>query len=123
MTTIAKSLHPPPADPDLEHSAETAINLVTEIGNQLQRLTWLLWHGSVFRALHAVQDITTDLETLHPDGEPTKLLTAVRELDSDLRANAERIPHYGERHRAGEGGYLHRVHRIRGQPGNPRSTR
>ena len=31
-----------------------------------------------------------------------KLLKAVREFDSYIRANAERIPNYGERHRAGE---------------------
>jgi hypothetical protein len=32
----------------------------------------------------------------------TKLLTAVREFDTYLRANAERIPSYGERRRADE---------------------
>jgi hypothetical protein len=37
-----------------------------------------------------------------PNDEPTKLLKAVREFDSYLRANAGRIPHYGERRRAGE---------------------
>ena len=40
--------------------------------------------------------------TLHPDGEPTKLLKTVGEFNSYLRANAERIPHYGERRLAGE---------------------
>jgi hypothetical protein len=73
-----------------------------EIGNQLQRLKWFLWHGNVVRALHTVEDITADLETLHPDGEPTKLLKAVREFDSYLRVNAERIPNYGEHRRVGE---------------------
>jgi len=102
MTNMAKSLQPPPADPDLELSAETAANLVSEIGKGLERLKWLLWHGNVFRALNTVEDITADLETLHPDGELTKLLKAVREFDSSLRANAERIPNYGERRRAGE---------------------
>jgi hypothetical protein len=102
MTNMAKSLQPPPADPDLELSAETAANLVSEIGKGLERLKWFLWHGNVFRALHTVEDITADLETLHPDGKPTKLLKTVREFDSYLRANAERIPNYGERRRAGE---------------------
>ena len=54
------------------------------------------------RALQIVEDLTVDLETLHPEEEPTKLGKAVREFDSYLRANAERIPHYGERRRAGE---------------------
>jgi hypothetical protein len=52
--------------------------------------------------VHTVDGITIDLETLNPNDEPTKLLKAVREFDSYLRANAGRIPHYGERRRAGE---------------------
>lgn len=43
-----------------------------------------------------------DLETLHPDDQPSKLLTAAREFDTYLRANAGTIPNYGERYRAGE---------------------
>ncbi|PZS15646.1 MAG: ISKra4 family transposase, partial [Pseudonocardiales bacterium] len=99
---MTKSLRPPPPDPDLELSVETATNLITEIGTSLERLRWFLWHGNVFRALQTVTDITADLEILNPDGEPTKLLKAVREFDSYLRANTGRIPNYGERRRAGE---------------------
>jgi hypothetical protein len=102
MTNMAKSLQPPPPDRDLELSVETATKLITEIGNDLERLKWFLWHGNVFRALQTVEDITADLEILNSDGEPTKLLKAVREFDSYLRANTERIPNYGERRRAGE---------------------
>jgi hypothetical protein len=102
MTNMAKSLQPPPPDPDLGLSAETATKLVARIGPDLQRLKWFLWHGNVFRALQTVDDLTADLETLHPEKEPTKLGKAVREFDSYLRANAERIPNYGERRRAGE---------------------
>ncbi|MGH3869671.1 MAG: hypothetical protein ACRDQ4_26930 [Pseudonocardiaceae bacterium] len=69
---MAKSLQPPPADPDLEPSVETATKLITEIGTGLKRLKWFLWHGNVFRALQTVADIIADLEILHPDGEPTK---------------------------------------------------
>ncbi len=101
MTNMAKSLQPRP-DPDVELSAETVTTLVTEISAGLQRLRWFLWHGNVFRALQTVEDITADLETLQPDGEPSRLLRAVGEFDSYLRANAGRIPNYGERHRAGE---------------------
>lgn len=102
MTTMAKSLQPPPPDPDLELSVETATKLITEIGEGLERLKWFLWHGNVFRALQTVEDITAELEILNPDGEPTKLGKAVREFDSYLRANTGRIPNYGERRRAGE---------------------
>lgn len=102
MTTMTKSLQPPPPDPDLELSAETATKLIDGVSEDLGRLKWFLWHGNVFNALQTVADITTDLETLNPDGEPTKLLKAVREFDSYLRANTGRIPNYGERRRAGE---------------------
>ena len=102
LTNLAKSLQPRP-DPDRELSAEQAATLVAEIGTGLQRLRWLLWHGNVVRALHTVEDLTADLQTLQPDdGEPSKLLRAVGECDSYLRANSGRIPNYGERRRAGE---------------------
>jgi hypothetical protein len=102
MTTLAKSLQPPPPDPDPELPAETATKLITEIGKDLERLKWFLWHGNVFRTLQTVQDITADLEILHPNSEPAKPLKAVREFDNDLRANTGRIPHDGERRRASE---------------------
>jgi hypothetical protein len=102
MTNMAKSLHPPPPDPDTGLTEEVAAKLITEVQSDLARLKWFLWHGNVFRALQTADDITIDLETLHPGDEPCKLLTAVREFDSYLRANAERIPNYGERRRAGE---------------------
>jgi hypothetical protein len=54
------------------------------------------------RALRTIEDITVDLETLNPSDEPSKLLTAAREFDTYLRANAGEIPNYGERYRAGE---------------------
>jgi hypothetical protein len=102
MTNMAKSLRPPPPDPDRELSAETATKLVTEVGKGLERLRWFLWHGNIVRALTTVEDIIIDLETLNPDDEPSKLLTAAREFEGYLRANVERIPNYGERRRAGE---------------------
>jgi hypothetical protein len=102
MTNMAKSLQPPPPDPDLELSAETATKLIGGVSEDLGRLKWFLWHGNVFRALATVEGVAIDLETLHPDGHPSKLLKAVHEFDSYLRANAGRIPNYGERRRAGE---------------------
>jgi hypothetical protein len=102
MTNMAKSLQPPPPDPDPELSAETAAKLIGGVSEDLGRLKWFLWHGNVFNALATVEGIAIDLETLHPDGQPSKLGKAVREFDSYLRANAGRIPNYGERRRAGE---------------------
>jgi hypothetical protein len=102
MTNMAKSLQPPPPDPDPELSAETATKLIGGISEDLGRLKWFLWHGNVFNALATVESIAIDLETLHPDDQPSKLLKAVHEFDSYLHANAGRIPNYGERRRAGE---------------------
>jgi hypothetical protein len=102
MTNMAKSLQPPPPDPDLELSAEMATKLIGGVSEDLGRLKWFLWHGNVFNALKTVEGIAIDLETLHSDGQPSKLLTAVNEFDSYLHANTGRIPNYGERRRAGE---------------------
>jgi hypothetical protein len=60
------------------------------------------WHGNVFHALQTVDGILFDLDTAEPGPEQARLLKAVREFDAYLRANAGRIPNYGERHRAGE---------------------
>jgi hypothetical protein len=102
MTNMAKSLRPPPPDPDLELTDEVATKLIAEVREDLERLKWFLWHGNVFRALTTLDCIVTDLETLNPGEDPGKLLTAMREFDSYIRANAGRIPNYGERRRAGE---------------------
>jgi hypothetical protein len=102
MAYMAKSLHPPPLDPDVGLTTEVATKLTNEVYDDLAQLKWFCWHGNVSRALQTVDDLIIDLETLHPGDEPSKLLTAVREFDGYLRANAERIPNYGERRRAGE---------------------
>jgi hypothetical protein len=81
---------------------ETVTKLVSEVRDNLKRLKWFLWHGNVFRALQTIEGIIMDLETVHPDDQPSKLLTATREFDTYLRANAGTIPNYGERYRAGE---------------------
>ena len=57
---------------------------------------------NVFRALQTIDDLIFDLDITEPYPEQARLLKAVREFDSYIRANAERIPNYGERQRAGE---------------------
>ena len=101
MTNMAKSL-PPPA-PDPEYPDRPPADLAGEVTAQLGRLKWFCWHGNVFRALTIVEDLLADLGTAEvlPPAQ-AKMLKAVREFDSYLRANADRIPNYGERHRAGE---------------------
>ena len=100
MANMAKSLRPPP--PDRESPDEPPADLANEIGTQLQRLKWFCWHGNVFRALQTIDDLIFDLDITEPYPEQARLLKAVREFDSYIRANAGRIPNYGERQRAGE---------------------
>ena len=100
MANMAKSLRPPQPDPEIPD--EPPADLANEIGTQLQRLKWFCWHGNVFRALQAIDDILFDLDITEPCPEQARLLKAVREFDSYIRANAGRIPNYGERQRAGE---------------------
>ena len=49
-----------------------------------------------------IDDLIFDPDITEPCPEQAWLLKAVREFDSYIRANAGRIPNYGERHRAGE---------------------
>ena len=100
MANMAKSLRPPPPDPEIPD--EPPADLANEIGTQLQRLKWFCWHGNVFRALQTIDDILFDLDITEPYPEQARLLKAVREFDSYIRANAGRIPNYGERQRADE---------------------
>ena len=100
MAAMAKSLRPSPPDPEFPDTAPG--DPASEVAAQLQRLKWFCWHGNVFRALQTLGDLLFDLDVEHPPVEQAKLLKAVHEFDSYLRANAGRIPNYGERRRAGE---------------------
>jgi hypothetical protein len=100
MAGMAKSLRQPPPDP--EFPGTPPADLAGEITCQLERLKWFCWHGNVFHALQTVDGILFDLDTAELGPEQARLLKAVREFDAYLRANAGRIPNYGERYRAGE---------------------
>jgi len=97
---MAKSMHPPPPDPEFPDTPPT--DLASEVAAQLERLKWFCWHGNVFRTLRTIDDILFDLDTADPGPEQARMLKTVREFDSYIRANAGRIPNYGERQRAGE---------------------
>ena len=99
MTNMAKSLRaappdeeglPPPADP------------AAAVAEGLQRLKWFCWHGNVVRALYTISDLETDAEVADPSPGQAKFLKTLREFDTYIRANADSIPNYGERYRAGE---------------------
>jgi hypothetical protein len=74
-----------------------------DIGKELERVKWFLWHGNVGRALDTIEDIEDELDLLSQDGESRKkLLKAVREFRGYIEANQNFIPNYGDRYRHGE---------------------
>ena len=86
------------------HTEDAAEELDTvDVGKELERVKWFLWHGNVVRALDAIEDIEGELDFLPQDGESRKkLLKAVREFRGYIEANQNFIPNYGDRYRHGE---------------------
>ena len=83
------------------HTEDAAEELDTvDVGKELERVKWFLWHGNVVRALDAIEDIEGELDFLPQDGESRKkLLKAVREFQfaavahlNDALANVPRLP-------------------------------
>ena len=90
-----------PAGPPDEASEETVG--AGDIGKQLERLKWFLWHGNVERALETIEDIEGALDLLSQDGQSRrKLVKALREFSGYIEANQNLIPNYGDRYRHGE---------------------
>jgi hypothetical protein len=86
--------HLPPTE-DAEEELDTV-----DIGKELERVKWFLWHGNVVRALDTIEDIEGELDFLPHDGESRrKLLRAVREFRGYIEANQNFIPNYGDRYR------------------------
>ena len=74
-----------------------------DIGKQLERMKWFLWHGNVAGALDTIEDIEYELDLLPKNGESRKkLVKAVREFRGYVEANQNFIPNYGDRYRRGE---------------------
>jgi hypothetical protein len=73
-----------------------------EVAKELERLKWFLWHGNVLRALQMIEDLEMDLHAKEARPAQRKLRRTVTEFGGYIRANAEWIPNYGERYRAGE---------------------
>ncbi len=83
----------PPPDPD-ELPPAARCDLATEVGQSLESLKWFLWHGNVFRALQTIEDLECQLDEGGEEAtfEQVRLVKAVREFDTYIRANADRIP-------------------------------
>jgi hypothetical protein len=58
-----------------------------DIGKELERVKWFVWHGNVVRALDTIEDIEVELDFLPQNGESRrKLLRAVREFRGYIEA-------------------------------------
>jgi hypothetical protein len=74
-----------------------------EIQKQLERVKWYLWHGNVYAALRAIQDLREDLKAGLKGSEiQRKLGRVVREFEGYIANNRGSIPNYGDRYRHGE---------------------
>jgi len=74
-----------------------------EIREKIERLTWSLWHGNLYKARYKIDDIESlfyNFEETYPKFKP--LLKAVEEFRTYIVNNAHLIPNYGERYRHGE---------------------
>lgn len=77
-----------------------AHGVVTDLEKHLETLKWNLWHGNVFHALQRVDDLEDGLDAM--DENPPnkkKLMKAIQEFGSYIRANQAFIPNYGDCYR------------------------
>jgi hypothetical protein len=76
---------------------------LAKLDDELERLKWYLWHGNVFRALQAVEQVQWQLEDLDEEVPASrKLAKTVVEFHTYITANEAFIPNYGDRYRYGE---------------------
>lgn len=87
--------------PDIKQPESAA--MLVDMEKHLESTKWNLWHGNVLHALQRIDDLGDDLEML--DGNPVnkkKLLKAIKEFRSYIKANQSFIPNYGDRYRHDE---------------------
>src|SRR5215471_10121971 len=74
-----------------------------EIGNQIERLKWSLWHGQVDTALSKIDDLETSIEPFSGTyARFPRLVKALSELRTYIVNNRYVIPNYSERYHNGE---------------------
>ncbi len=73
------------------------------IRDQIERLTWSLWHGQVDKALGKIDDLETSMEPFRETYTRfPQLVKALSQLRTYIVNNRLLIPNYGERYRKGE---------------------
>jgi hypothetical protein len=78
---------------------EETYTLRDPVVRSLERLTWSLWHGNVYKAFQKLTDLVMDLDVAVAtvaDGTARKLLKAVEEFYTYIERNRAFIPNYGE---------------------------
>ncbi|MXQ10588.1 ISKra4 family transposase [Microvirga makkahensis] len=78
-------------------------NAGTAVLDGLRRIKWFLWHGNIYRAREAIDDLVLDLEALdscYPNLR--KLRTTIRKFQLYITSNEASLINYGERYRSGE---------------------
>src|SRR6266852_3445080 len=66
-----------------------------EIGNQIERLKWSLWHGQVDKALRKIDDLETSIEPFNETyARFPRLVKALSELRTYIMNNRHLIPNY-----------------------------
>ena len=74
-----------------------------EIGYQIERLKWSLWHGQVDKALSKIDDLETSIESFSETyARFPRLVKALSELRTYIVNNRYLIPNYSERYHNGE---------------------
>ena len=77
--------------------------LLKNIGTDLERVKWCLWHGNVFKALQVLGGIQMDLDSVENGNHALgKLEQYVSEFDTYIASNKAFISNYGDRYRYGE---------------------
>jgi hypothetical protein len=73
------------------------------IRDQIERLTWSLWHGQVDKALGKIDDLETSMELFRETYTRfPQLVKALSQLRTYIVNNRLLIPNDGERYRKGE---------------------
>jgi hypothetical protein len=66
--------------------------IAKEVDRHLGRITWSLWHGNVFRALHTIALLDMDMESIEESDAQRKLRKALREFEHSITVNRPFIP-------------------------------
>jgi hypothetical protein len=88
-------------------SAKGVAHCDKAVGDQLQedieRITWLLWHGNQHRALQTIAYFEDDVDVLEIDYQNLgKFARTAREFSVEISNNIANLINYGERFRSGE---------------------